>query len=123
MYGIIDTATELVAVEGEDCWNCSLPIYEIAPNVEKGTATLSEKEESLSYGQTYFDGSWARDKFCTQLSNCVDLDFFYINSQDGMPDDIDAIIGFARPDKDIMLAPKKTPKDHDYYLKAISESA
>ena len=50
MYGIIDTATELVAVEGEPCWSCALPIYDISDNVEKGTATLSEKEESITYG-------------------------------------------------------------------------
>ena len=97
LYGIVDTATELVAVEGKPCFNCEYPTYDIEPSLEKGTASLNSKVESLQYGQTIFRGSWARELLCVSLTSCVDIDFFYITNQSGMPDKIDAILGFARP--------------------------
>lgn len=123
LYAIIDTATELVAVEGKPCFNCEYPTYDIEPSVQAGTAYLSNSVESVQYGQTIFRGSWARDKICVSLASCVDLDFFYITNQNGMPDKIDAILGFARPKHDIRLAPERTPRQYDYYLQAISESS
>ena len=86
-----------------------------------GTATLTNYESKLQYGQTLFRGSWAREKFCVSLTSCVDLDFFYISYQNGMPKKIDAIIGFARPDDNLLLAPDQTPREHEYYLAALKK--
>ena len=70
-----------------------------------------------------FRGTWARDLLCVSLPSCVELDFFYMSYQSGMPENIDAIIGFAKPNYNILLAPDKTPTDHQYYLDAISKSS
>ena len=43
--------------------------------------------------------------------------------QSGMPENIDAVIGFARPNTNILLAPDKTPRDHEYYLEAIGKTS
>ena len=78
MHGIIDTATEIVAIEGEPCFTCEWPVYDIEPSLEAGTATLRSFETTMQYGQTQFRGAWARELFCVSLASCVDIDFFYI---------------------------------------------
>ena len=50
MFAIIDTATEIVAVEGDACFTCEWPTYDIWPSVDAGTATLSNIEGRLQYG-------------------------------------------------------------------------
>jgi hypothetical protein len=46
----------------------------------------------------------ASDDICLQLGKCVSLDFLYID-ESSLPEDYDAIIGFARADKQFLLAP------------------
>ena len=50
LNGIIDTATELVAIEGKPCFTCEWPTYDIGPNIRNGIATLTGVGESLTYG-------------------------------------------------------------------------
>ena len=38
-----------------------------------------------------------------------------------MPKNIDAIIGFARPDDNLLLAPDQTPRENEYYLAALKK--
>ena len=64
-------------------------------------------------------GAWATDKICLELNKCVDVDLFYISEESFLPEDVDAILGFARPDQDMLLNPSATPKDRDYYLTAL----
>jgi len=92
MKAIIDNATDLVAVSDR---------YDITGNVENGTATYNEDDplSKVSYGTAEMKGKWATDKICLQLGKCVDLDFFLISEESNLPDGIDAIFGWARPDQ------------------------
>ena len=52
MYGIIDSATNLVAVQGADCEDCEGQTYDISSSVESGTARIEEKYEKDEYGES-----------------------------------------------------------------------
>lgn len=56
------------------------------------------------YGELPLVGRMASDDICLQLGKCVSLDFLYIDYA-ALPYDFDAVIGFARADKQFLLAP------------------
>lgn len=75
MKGIIDTATDFVAVEGNDCASCTGLGY------TPGTSTtVSNRTEDVDYGAYQFSGSWAQDSYCVDFFTCLDndIDFFLI---------------------------------------------
>ena len=96
MNAIIDTATDLVAVEGFPCDNCNGDVYDISGNIDSGKATLEPTDVVEQYGEAYLWGKYANDEFCFQLGKCFNLDFLYMNAQSALDPDVDAILGFSR---------------------------
>ena len=126
MYGIIDNATDLVAVQGVDCDDCAGSKYDIYETMAAGGASWTHESEDLhavSYGELEMKGWYATDKICLQLGKCVDLEFLFVAEiEQELPQGIDAILGFARPDQELRAAPKLTPDEHDFFLSALGES-
>ena len=52
MGAVVDTATDMVAVEGEDCAYCTFTgdTYNIEGNVDNGSAILGTETVNESYG-------------------------------------------------------------------------
>ena len=60
MFGIVDTATDLVAVEGAICTeSCEGKTYNITASVEAGEALLSDAKRTVYYGDSKIRGYWA----------------------------------------------------------------
>ena len=97
LKAIIDSATDMNAVEGEDCVNCAGLKYDISSNVDAGSAQISDLQDTWSYGVAKLTGREAVEKFCFQLGKCVEIDFLDIDNHNAMDKEIDAIVGFARP--------------------------
>ena len=123
MSGVVDNATDLVAVEGINCGSCNGSVYDISGNVDLGKATIDSDIVVERYGQNLLKGNYAKDDFCFQLGKCVSLEFLYIEEQDFFDADVDAILGFARPDKKFLLSPGavKRPNLSTMFLSALSD--
>ena len=123
MTAIIDSATELIAVEGADCTNCNGATYDITAAIEDGTSELADSTSTVDYGVSTLEGRWANDKFCLQLGKCIDIEFLYLESQQGLDSNIDGIIGFARPKSEYWLTGEKTNiLSSKFYLEGLESS-
>ena len=96
MRGIIDTATEFIAVESSDCTGCTSVGY----TIEETTAVF-DTNETIAYGAYEFFGSWAIDQYCVDPFTCLDayIEFFLIQNVTEKPlnDAVSGILGHARP--------------------------
>ena len=112
MSAIVDTATDLVAVEGASCTFCTFTgeTYDIEGNLDNGKATLESNDVQENYGEAKLTGRMATDDFCFQLGKCVNLDFLYIDMSE-LHEDTSAIIGFSRADHKFLLAPGSVKRD------------
>jgi len=61
MQGIVDTATDIVAVEGADCTVCNGEVYDISGNLDNGKATISPLYVGTTYGEALLEGKLATD--------------------------------------------------------------
>jgi hypothetical protein len=50
MNAIVDTATDLVAVQGDECNNCTGNTYDLREQVENGRATVDDEISTVTYG-------------------------------------------------------------------------
>jgi len=77
---ILDTASDWLMVESEDCKTCDGNKYDIGPNLESGTAVLRlDKSSERYYGQAKLIGKEYTDTVCTLFSVCVEnFEFFLI---------------------------------------------
>lgn len=117
MDAIVDTATELIALQGVDCEECTGTKYDIQPQIDEGKALLQPEDEIVNYGKTELSGSWAVDSICTQLGQCTEFQkFFYIKSQTNFTEPIDGIIGLARHDNKMLLNPYQSFSDSSFLL-------
>lgn len=98
MNAIIDSATDLVAVQGLECNNCTGQQYDLLDNVLKGRASIEDENTTVSYGDYDFHGAWAKDRFCLSIQYCVDdFEFFYImDTEHSLSVNHDALLGMAR---------------------------
>ena len=122
MAAIIDTATDLVAVEGSDCLRCQSRTYDIKENIDSGIATVESGTVIERYGEAQIIGQYAKDDFCFQLGKCVNLEFLYITDQGVLDKNVDAIVGFARPDHPFLLAPGSVRSDQTMFLEVFRDT-
>ena len=52
----------------------------------------------------------------------MDVDFLYLSSQSGLDESVDAIIGFARPNEKMLLAPEQQLSSSTYFLQALEDA-
>ena len=78
---------------------------------------------TVTYGESLYEGSWACDRLCTTpYSNCIeDLDFFYVKESGGsFGTEVDGIVGLARPNQDMFLAPHLDYTGHEFMLDKLN---
>lgn len=61
MEGIFDSATDMIALQGADCTDCTGLKYDIKSRVESGLASIGTETVTKSYGSTELTGKMARD--------------------------------------------------------------
>lgn len=76
---ILDTATDFIAVQSEDCTSCNNYRYDISFNVNEQLATVNNYRTEIDYGRNVWSGKWASDLFCFGLFDCYDTDLFLID--------------------------------------------
>ena len=59
MYALVDTATEVTAVNGVNCTSCNGDLYDPTFTIEDGVAFVSEKNITVPYGTGQFIGNQA----------------------------------------------------------------
>mmetsp|Transcript_42828 Transcript_42828/g.56601 ORF Transcript_42828/g.56601 Transcript_42828/m.56601 type:complete len:89 (+) Transcript_42828:375-641(+) len=80
MFGILDTATEFIALQGHECRECKRDTYDIRPAMDRGTAGIGANPEKVPYGGKMIEGIWGFDTICYALNQCIELmDFFYLS--------------------------------------------
>ena len=105
---VYDTGSDWLVIEGQDCSNCEGNTYDITPSLETGDAVaLSEKSSTREYGSAQLVGREYTDTVCILFSACVtDFEFFLIESQTGIREPIDGIMGLAR-NKPFHISPEQ----------------
>ena len=113
---LIDTGSELnlvrgVPYQGGDNKNGTL--YNIFPALLSGTADMKAVNQTVSYGNVTFEGSWANNELFTDKKGKAvpKFDFFYAKSVlSGQIDEgVDAIFGLARQNQKFKLNKSATP--------------
>ena len=116
MFGILDTATEFVALEGHECQPCTQEVYDIRTSMDAGEAGIGAATETIPYGGHAIRGKWGFDKFCIGLNQCIEqMDFFYMSTSH-YERPVQAVIGMARPNVNMILNPILTPLGKKYLL-------
>ena len=67
---------------------------------------MEDSTTSINYGSYDFKGSWATDELCFSLAHCFNsVEFFYVTekSKADYSSEFGAIIGLARPNKQVFL--------------------
>jgi hypothetical protein len=126
MHALIDTATEVTAVNSLNCTRCSDGDgYENQEAVRSGAAVVFDDIVRVNYGAGTFIGNMAIDQICLTLGECLnDYKFLFVRDYTGMElsKDIDAIFGWARPNQPIQLNPSITPSnDPKFMLQAMQD--
>ena len=95
---VYDTGSDWLVVEGSDCTNCEGNTYDIGPSVDAGQAiAVSNEQSNRSYGSAELIGQEYTDTVCILFSACVEgFEFFLIESQRGISEPIDGIMGMSR---------------------------
>ena len=95
---VYDTGSDWLVVEGSDCTNCEGNTYDIGPSLDSGEGVaLTETTSTREYGSASLTGKEHTDTVCILFSACVEnFEFFLIESQTGISEPIDGILGMAR---------------------------
>ena len=95
---VYDTGSDWLVVEGSECSNCEGNTYDIQPSLDSGEAVaITETSSKREYGSTSFTGKEYSDTVCILFTACVtDFKFFLVESQKGIEEPIDGIMGMAR---------------------------
>lgn len=93
---VFDTGSDWLVVEGSDCSNCEGNKYNIADstgNPQQVNASQSQR----NYGSASLTGYEYKDTVCVKLGTCLsNFEFFLIDSQTGISEPIDGILGLSR---------------------------
>ena len=93
---VYDTGSDWLVIEGSDCSNCEGDTYDI--NDSTGVPVqVNAGQSERNYGSASLTGYEYRDKVCIILGTCLDdFEFFLIDSQVGIAEPIDGILGLSR---------------------------
>ena len=101
---VVDTATDLFAIQGEACQDCTNSKYSMdETRIAEGKATIDDFEARIPYGATLMEGKWARDEVCLNSAFCFDTDFFLLSKDPGFDKYTEGIMGLARGNKKVVL--------------------
>ena len=119
---IYDTGSDWLVIEGSDCTDCEGNTYNIGPGLDSGTASvLTGETVERSYGKASFTGKLYKDTVCILFSACIrDFEFFLIETQSGLKEPVDGIMGLAR-NKPQHLAPEKGNVTGPLYIEKLVE--
>ena len=102
-----------------EAWN----IYDAA--LEKSTG-LKSFEQRIDYGKQTFKGSWANtDRFSIDDRGDFwsDVDIFYIKEDAGFDQPLSGIIGLAKPDEKMLIAPNTQRTEKKTFLESWQQWA
>ena len=93
---VYDTGSDWLVVEGSDCSNCQGNTYN--PRDSEGfPEQVNASQTQRDYGSASLTGYEFKDKVCITLETCIDdFEFFLIDSQIGIAEPIDGILGMSR---------------------------
>ena len=93
---VYDTGSDWLVMEGSSCSNCEGNLYD--PSTSQGTPKKIATEISeRNYGSASLTGYEYTDKVCITLTLCEDnFEFFLIETQKGISEPIDGILGLSR---------------------------
>ena len=102
---VYDTGSDWLVVEGRDCGARSICKGNTFDPVQSGSYRGEQRHvEARTYGSVSFKGYTWKDKVCVSKSWCAnDFEFFVANAQTGengspgLGEEIDGIMGMARP--------------------------
>ena len=93
---VYDTGSDWLVIEGSDCGNCEGNKYNTADSEGTPTQTNASQTER-NYGSASLTGYEYTDKVCIAIGTCLDsFEFFLIDSQVGIAEPIDGILGLSR---------------------------
>ena len=83
MYALVDTATEVTVVNGENSSNCNGDLYD--PTGGEGQAFYNNlTTTAVPYGSGLFIAYEAKDDFCLVLDECVeDMSYLFTTTPRG----------------------------------------
>lgn len=115
---VYDTGSDWLVIESATCSNCEGDKYDPATssgNAEKKSYTLSER----NYGSASLEGYEFYDKVCISLNTCIDdFEFFLIESQRGISEPIDGILGLSRNNA-FHIAPDQGNRSGPLYIENL----
>ena len=115
---VYDTGSDWLVVEGNSCSSCEGNKYNPANSestAEKQSGGISER----NYGSASLTGYEYKDRVCLQLDSCLDdFEFFLIESQTGIAEPIDGILGLARNNA-FHIAPDNGNTSGPLYVEAL----
>ena len=120
---VYDTGSDWLVIEGQDCNNCEGNTYDITPSIETGDAVaLSESSSTREYGSAQLVGKEYTDTVCILFSACVtNFEFFLIESQTGIREPIDGIMGLSR-NKPFHISPEQGNTTGPLYIEKMTEA-
>ena len=93
---VYDTGSDWLVVEGSDCASCEGNTYDTA-NSDGTPVQINATQSERNYGSASLTGYEYTDKVCIALGTCIeDFEFFLIDSQVGIAEPIDGILGLSR---------------------------
>lgn len=93
---VYDTGSDWLVVEGSDCSNCGGNTYDLDDS-EGTPVQVNASKTERNYGSASLTGYEYKDKVCIALGTCIDdFEFFLIDSQTGISEPIDGILGLSR---------------------------
>lgn len=117
MNVIYDSTTEFTAIQSKDCTTCQGNTYDIE---QSRNAVRTGARAERTYGNTKLSGEIVSDRMCPQISTCATMSWLYVDKVEGESDkNVDGVIGLAKPDKEMKLAPAATPPSNkqNFFLK------
>ena len=118
---VFDTGSDWLVIEGASCSNCSGDTYNIEPALRSGQATqLTISAHEREYGSAKVVGREYSDTVCIELASCVfNFRFFYVESQTGLAEPVDGILGLSRS-RPMILGSKNGAEIGPLYVLALS---
>ena len=93
---VYDTGSDWLVIDGAGCSSCEGDVYDPADSLGTATKLTSSKSER-NYGSASLTGYEWTDRVCINIGTCIDdFEFFLINTQKGLDEPIDGILGLSR---------------------------
>ena len=115
---VYDTGSDWLVIEGSFCQSCGGDKYDPA----KSAGESIRKAQSLSernYGSASLTGYEYYDRVCITLNMCLDsFEYFLIESQKGLREPIDGILGLSRNNPSY-ISPERGNSSGPLYVEAL----